>query len=51
MSQRWIESLNGDRPVSATKDSLLPKGEGQDEGEPWIERFHGLLRLATGQEQ
>jgi hypothetical protein len=32
--QCWIESLNGEWSNSATKDSLLPEGEGQDEGEP-----------------
>jgi hypothetical protein len=34
ISQRWIESLNDKWPISATKESLLPQGEGQDEGEP-----------------
>jgi hypothetical protein len=31
--RRWIESLMGERSVSATKEFLLPEGEGQDEGE------------------
>ena len=30
--QSWIESLNGERSMIATKEFLLPKGEGQDEG-------------------
>ncbi len=32
--QRWIESQNGEQPRSATKEFLLPEGEGQDEGKP-----------------
>jgi hypothetical protein len=32
-SKRGIESLIGGQPISTIKESLLPKGEGQDEGE------------------
>jgi hypothetical protein len=34
MTQRGIESLNSEWSTNAKKESLLPKGEGQDEGEP-----------------
>ncbi len=34
--ERWIESRIGDRTKSAIMEFLLPKGEGQDEGEPRV---------------
>ena len=33
-AQRWIKSLIDRWPVNSPKEFLLPKGEGQDEGEP-----------------
>src|SRR5579864_4910883 len=34
LNQRWIESPIRERATNSPKDSLLPEGEGQDEGEP-----------------
>jgi len=41
-SQRWIESLIGERPTNSKNEFPLPEGEGQGEGE---ERTVTKLRI------
>jgi len=41
-SQRWIESLIGERPTNPKKEFPLPEGEGQGEGK---ERALTKLRI------
>lgn len=45
--QRWNESLNGEWPTNVTKGSLLPKGEGQDEGEPGFTTERPVIRCRS----